>query len=164
MIDKLKEWSPLVVALVVVVVGLLLARKCQSHEVVEVKTTDTVTVTVIDTVLIEKPQPVRVVEKRTDTITVYRGTDTILVPVPISLYSFRDSLYSLDVSGFNVTIDRLEVYPRTVYKTITNTTERTVTDKKRWGIGVQAGYGYDFGTGKFTPYVGVGINYSIIRF
>ena len=164
MIDKLKEWSPLVVALVVVVSGLLLARKCQSPDVVEVKTTDTVTVTVIDTVVIEEPPPVRVVEKRTDTITVYRGTDTLYVPVPIRRYSFRDSLYALDVSGFNVTLDRLEVYPRTVYKTITNTTERTVTDKKRWGIGVQAGYGYDFGTGKFTPYVGVGINYSIIRF
>lgn len=164
MIDKLKEWSQLVVALVVVVAGLLFARKCQSHAVVEVKTTDTVTVTVIDTVVIEKPHPVRVVDKRTDTITVYRGADTILVPFPISLYSFRDSLYSLDVSGFNVTLERLEVYPRTVYKTITNTTERTVTDKKRWGIGVQAGYGYNFGTSKFNPYVGVGIQYSIIRF
>ena len=149
-----------------IVAGFFLGRgcSCSRTEVIEVTSTDTVTVTRIDTVVVERPTPVKVVEKRTDTLTVYRGTDTLYVPVPIRQYSFRDSLYSLDVSGFNVTLDRLEVYPRTVYKTITNTVERKVTDKKRWGIGVHAGYGYNFGSEKAGPYIGIGVQYSLWRF
>ena len=149
-----------------IVAGLFLGRGCSTSrtEVIEVTSTDTVIVTRIDTVVVEQPTPVKVVEKRTDTLTVYRGTDTLYVPVPIRQYSFRDSLYSLDVSGFNVTLDRLEVYPRTVYKTITNTIERTVTEKKRWGIGVQAAYGYNSGFGKPGPYIGIGVQYSLWRF
>ena len=152
-------------ALLAIVAGFFLGRCSTSRtEVIEVTSTDTVTVTRIDTVVVKRPTPVKVVEKRTDTLTVYRGTDTLYVPVPIRQYSFRDSLYSLDVSGFNVTLDRLEVYPRTIYKTITNTIERTVTEKKRWGIGVQAGYGYNFGFEKPGPYIGIGVQYSLWRF
>ena len=155
----------LIITGLAIVAGFFLGRGCSRSrtEVIEVTSTDTVTVTRIDTVVVERPTPVKVVEKRTDTLTVYRGTDTLYVPVPIRQYSFRDSLYSLDVSGFNVTLDRLEVYPRTVYKTITNTTERTVTEKKRWGIGVQAGYGYNFGSEKPGPYIGIGVQYSLWR-
>ena len=148
------------------VAGLFLGRGCSTPqpEIVEKHQSDTVTLTRIDTVVVERPVPVRVVEKRTDTLTLYRGTDTLYVPVPIRQYSFRDSLYSLDVSGYHVTLDRLEVYPRTVYKTITNTTERTIQEKKRWGIGLQAGYGYNFGSGKAGPYVGIGLQYSLWKF
>lgn len=160
----LKEWLPW--AVLAFIVGAGLTRYCSTPrmEVQEVVHADTVTIVRVDTVVVEKPVPVRVVEKRTDTLTVYRGTDTLYVPVPIRQYQFRDSLYSLDVSGYHVSVDRLEVYPRTIYRTINTTTERTVTDKKRWGMGVQAGYGYNFGTGKPAPYVGVGIQYSLWRF
>lgn len=145
--------------------ALLLLKTCSGPAVVvkEVVKSDTVTLVKIDTVTIEKPVPVHVVEIRMDTLTVYRNSDTVLVPVPIRRYAFRDSLYSLDVSGFQVSIDRMEVYPRTVYRTIHTSTERTVTDKKRWGLGIQAGYGYDFGTKNLMPYVGVGIQYSLWR-
>ena len=91
------------------------------------------------------------------------GSMLLKVPIPISLYIFRDSLYYLKVSGYHVTLDRLEVYPQTVYKTITNTTERTIQEKKRWGIGLQAGYGYNFGSGKAGPYVGIGVQYNIVQ-
>lgn len=129
----------------------------------EVTKSDTVTVVRIDTVVIERPTPVRIVEKRTDTLTVYRTGDTVLVPVPISQYQFRDSLYTLDVSGFHVSVDRLEVYPRTVYKTINTTTVRTEKDNRRWGLGIQAGYGYNFDSKKMAPYLGIGIQYSLWR-
>lgn len=91
------------------------------------------------------------------------GSMLLKVPIPISQYIFRDSLYYLKISGFNVTLERMEVYPRTVYQTVTNTMERTVTDKKRWGIGLQAGYGYNFGSGKPGPYVGIGLQYNIVQ-
>ncbi len=148
-----------------IVAGFFLGRGCSTPhpEIVEKRTSDTVTVTRIDTVVVERPVPVRVVEKRTDTLTLYRGTDTLYVPVPIRKYSFRDSLYALDVSGYHVTLDHMEVYPRTVYKTITNTTERTIQEKKRWGIGLQAGYGYNFGSEKPGPYIGIGVQYNIVQ-
>ncbi len=169
----LKEWLPC--AVLAFVVGAGLTRYCSEPrtEVRETVRTDTLTVVRVDTVVVEKPAPVKVVEKEPVYIqvpvpgdTVFLPGDTLAVPVPIRQYSFRDSLYALDVSGFNVTLDRLEVYPRTIYKTIANTVERTVTDKKRWGIGLQAGYGYNFGSSSArpAPYVGIGVQYSLWRF
>ncbi|WP_283391539.1 DUF6808 domain-containing protein [Millionella massiliensis] len=194
-----------------IVAGFFLGRGCSTSrtEVIEVTSTDTSTVTLIDTLKIKRPTAVDVQQKRTDTISVAvnngkvtsiqpwgsgskvqsepvkTGTDTVMlpvkcdtdtvktsvdsdstlfnVPIPIYQYSFRDSLYFLKVSGFNVEIDEFEVYPRTVYKTITNTTVKTVTDTKRWGIGVQAGYGYNFGSEKPGPYIGIGVQYNIVR-
>lgn len=148
-----------------VIAVLLLLKTCSGPAVVvkEVVKSDTVTLIKVDTVVIEKPVPVRVIEKRTDTLTIYRDGDTVLVPVPIRQYAFRDSLYTLDVSGFNVSVDRLEVYPRTVYKTINTSTERTIKDNRRWGLGIQAGYGYGFDSRKLSPYIGIGIQYSLWR-
>lgn len=148
-----------------VIAVLLLLKTCSGPAVVvkEVVKSDTVTLIKVDTVVIEKPVPVRVIEKRTDTLTIYRNGDTVLVPVPIRQYAFRDSLYALDVCGFNVSVDRLEVYPRTVYKTINTSTERTIKDNRRWGLGIQAGYGYGFDSRKLSPYIGIGIQYSLWR-
>ncbi|MDE5944365.1 MAG: hypothetical protein K2G93_02125 [Rikenella sp.] len=155
------------------IAALLLLKCCSGPSVVvrEVVRADTVTVVRVDTVIVEKPVPVRVVEQEPVYIqvpvpgdTVFEPGDTVRVPVPISQYQFRDSLYALDVSGYAVSVDRIEVYPRTIYRTINQTTERIITDKKRWGLGIQAGYGYNFGSGKLSPYVGVGVQYSVIRF
>lgn len=156
--------NAITIALAVIAVFLLL-KTCSGPAVVvkEVVQSDTVTLVKVDTVLIEKPVPVRVIEKRTDTLTIYRDGDTVLVPVPIRQYAFRDSLYALDVSGFNVSVDKMEVYPRTVYKTINTNTERTIKDNRRWGLGVQAGYGYDFSSRKLSPHIGIGIQYSLWR-
>lgn len=171
--EKLKEWLPY--AALAFLVGIGLTRYCSEPrtEVRETVRRDTLTVVRVDTVVVEKPVPVRVAEKEPVYIqvpvpgdTVFLPGDTLAVPVPIQQYSFRDSLYSLDVSGFNVSLDRLEVYPRTIYKAIANTVERTVTDTKRWGIGIQVGYGYNFGSSSArpAPYVGIGVQYSLWRF
>lgn len=136
----------------------------------EVVHADTVTLVRVDTVVIERPVPVRVVEEEPVYIqmqvpgdTIFEPGDTVFMPVPILQYQFRDSLYALDVSGYAVSLDRLEVYPRNIYRTITQTTERVVKDKKRWGLGLQAGYGYAFGPRRFAPYIGVGVQYSLWR-
>lgn len=50
------------------------------------------------------------------------------------------------------------------YTNITEMRAYQVTDKtkpKRLGLGVQVGYG--FGAGGLTPYIGVGLNYTLIR-
>lgn len=147
------------------IAALLLLKRCAEPAVVvrEVVKSDTVTVVRVDTVIVKKPIPVRVVERRTDTLTVYRGTDTLFVPVPIAQYQFRDSLYALDITGYAVSVDRLEVYPRTTYRTIHTTTERVIKDRRRWALGLQAGYGYNFSAGKPGPYIGIGLQYNLIR-
>lgn len=169
----LKEWLPYAILAALVSAGVVRYCSAPRTEVRETVRRDTLTVVRVDKVVVEKPVPVRVAEKEPVYIqvpvpgdTVFLPGDTLTMPVPIRQYSFRDSLYSLDVSGFNVSLDRLEVYPRTIYKTIANTVERTVTDKKRWGIGLQAGYGYNFGSSSArpAPYVGLGVQYSLWRF
>lgn len=148
-----------------VIAALLWLRLCSGPSVVvrEVVRADTVTVVRVDTVVVEKPVPVRIVERRTDTLLFERAGDTVFMPVPIRQYQFRDSLYALDVTGYSVSLERLEVYPKTVYRTISQTTERTVKNKRRWGLGIQAGYGYNFGANKPGLYVGIGMQYSVVK-
>lgn len=83
--------------------------------------------------------------------------DTVKVAVPIYHYVKRDSLYYIEAEGYDVRFKRIEVYPRTVYQT------RTITKQpSRWGVGVQVGIGAtDNG---LSPYVGVGVQYHLIRF
>lgn len=70
---------------------------------------------------------------------------------------YKDSFYRAVVSGYKPRLDSMEVYPRTVTREITNDVYHTIVPKKkRWGIGLQAGYGYPSGV-----YVGVGVSYNL---
>jgi hypothetical protein len=70
---------------------------------------------------------------------------------------YKDSLYQLWVSGYRPRLDSLHIFPRTVYQTVTNDVYHIVKPKKkRWGFGVQAGYGYPSGW-----YIGIGGNYNL---
>ena len=114
-----------------------------------------------DTIRIDKPVPVpKPVYLPSDTVRLVSVLhDTVDVLVPMEQKHYRDSLYDAWVSGYRANLDSLHVYP--VTKVITTTL--TVREKtKRWGIGVQAGYG--FGKGGATPYVGVGISYNLLTF
>lgn len=90
---------------------------------------------------------------RNDTIVV---RDTVRVAVPISRYTFADSLYKCEVEGYDVSLKRMEVYPKTIYRT------NIVREPSRWGIGVQVGYGMS--REGLSPYVGVGVSYNLIIF
>lgn len=90
---------------------------------------------------------------RNDTIVV---RDTVRVAVPISRYTFADSLYKCEVEGYDVSLKRIEVYPKTIYRT------NIVREPSRWGLGVQVGYGMS--REGVSPYVGVGVNYNLISF
>ena len=90
---------------------------------------------------------------RNDTIVV---RDTVRVAVPISRYTFADSLYKCEVEGYDVSLKRMEVYPKTIYRT------NIVREPSRWGIGVQVGYGMS--REGLSPYVGVGVSYNLITF
>lgn len=123
--------------------------------------TDTVTVVRIDTILFEKVVPKQVTFVKTIRDTLY-STDTVLteVYVPINRYVFQDTLYRAEISGYRVSLDKMEVFNREVTNTVTNTVIKRVP--KRWGLGVSAGY--SFTPQGFQPYIGVGVNYNVISF
>lgn len=119
--------------------------------------TNTKTIVKVDTLLISSPLPPAFFFETKDTIRL----GDIVVNRQQAVYV--DSLYRAWVSGYRPRLDSIEVYPRTVTNTITNDIYHTVKvrDSKRWGIGVQVGYGM---TGNMvSPYVGVGISYNLFN-
>lgn len=119
---------------------------------VEVRTeTKISTVVKVDTVLISAPMAVFF---RITADTIHIG-DTV---VNREQAYYEDSLYRAWVSGYRPRLDSLQVFPKTVYQTVTNDIYHTikVKDKRRWGLGLQAGYGYPGGY-----YVGAGVSYNL---
>lgn len=110
------------------------------------------TVVKLDTVLISAPIAVFWQILPNDTV---RIGDTLLHRKQVV---YEDSLYRAVVSGYvDPRLDSMTVYPRTVYQTVTNDIYHTINPKnKRWGLGLQAGYGYPGGA-----YIGVGVNYNL---
>lgn len=112
------------------------------------------TVVKLDTVLISAPIAVFWQILPNDTI---RVGDTLLHRKRVV---YEDSLYRAVVSGYvDPRLDSMTVYPRTVYQTVTNDIYHPVAikpKKKRWGLGLQVGYGYPDGM-----YVGAGISYNL---
>ena len=103
--------------------------------------TRTDTLTLRDT--IRETYPVYVTNTETDTMLV-AVTDTVTVSDTVYLVldreqrHYRGDGYDAWVSGYRPQLDSMWVYPETRYIT----KEVTVSEKrKRWGIGVQAGYG-----------------------
>lgn len=120
--------------------------------------TDTLIVT--DTIRVSEPVYVAKTVLRVDTVRL-AVTDTLIVrdsvfvQVPIERKEYRDTSYYAVVSGYRANLDYIETYERTRYVTL------HAKDKARWGIGVQAGYGYSMHGG--SPYVGVGVSWNVIR-
>lgn len=106
------------------------------------------TVVRIDTLLISAPMPV-FWQFIGDTIHI---GDTVVLREQVV---YQDSLYKVWVSGYRPKLDRLEIYPRTITRTVTNDIYHPCK-QKRWGIGLHAGYGYPM-----RGYVGVGISYNL---
>ena len=122
--------------------------------------TDTIIVVKIDTIKIDKP--VYITEKAIDTLFLVindtiRINDTLYHTLPITQRMYeKDSLYKAWVSGYIPQLDSLLVFPKTITKTVTNTVYK---NSSKFGIGVTAGYGVSK-TG-FSPFVGIGVYYSI---
>lgn len=106
----------------------------------------------VDTMWRTRVEKVYLTEVRRDTVTV---RDTVLVEVPIYTYIAQDSLYRIEVEGFNVRFNRIDVYPRTVYIT----QDKVVKTSDKWGLGVQVGYGAS--KQGLSPYIGIGVSYNI---
>ena len=116
----------------------------------------------IDTIRDTVPVPQYVHIIRYDTIHDTADGKPIHLPIPISRYLFTDdSTYRMEVEGYNVKANSIEVYPRTVTQTVIQRVE-VPGNPRRWGIGVSAGAAV---TSKgVQPYVGVGVQYNLVSF
>ena len=72
---------------------------------------------------------------------------------------YKDSTYMAVVGGIEPYLKSIEIYPKTIY--VNNNTTTTIKVRSRFGLGVQAGYGY--GMNGLQPYVGVGVQYNLIQ-
>ena len=125
------------------------------------------TLFVYDTIFIEKPvinkveiiDTLRLPVPITDTLMLH---DTVFVHLPIEQRQYSDPRYTAWVSGYRPQLDSILIYQRTEYIT---KEIKTVTKPKRWGIGLQVGYGVSLHNGQIhpAPYIGVGLSYSLIN-
>src|SRR5699024_6639580 len=135
--------------LVCLLVGLVVWMRCSPHEPQSMYVKgDTIHIrdTVRDTIL----EPVKETPKRNDTVYLPILIDTtpdrtvegdsIPVLVPITSKEYKTNDYRAIVSGYNPSLDFMEVYRDKEIITLPS-----VPQKKRWGLGLQAGYGYPGG-------------------
>lgn len=83
--------------------------------------------------------------------------DSASVEVPIVQKMYEGKGYKAYISGYHASLDSIKLYRDT--KIITNT---IMPKTKRWGVSLQAGYGYN-GRG-FKAYIGIGVSYNIFAF
>lgn len=124
------------------------------------------TLLVYDTIFVEKPviKKVEIIDTLlltvpiTDTLMLH---DTVLVHLPIEQRQYSDPRYTAWVSGYRPQLDSIQIYQQTQHIT---KEVKVATKPKRWGIGLQAGYGVSFSNKqiKATPYIGIGISYNIL--
>lgn len=92
-----------------------------------------------------------------DTMQIITPRDSVAVTIPITQKVYEDSTFRAYVSGYKPALDSIEIYKRTETIYI-----RSPTKSKRWGIGIQAGYGLT--PNRVQPYIGIGITYNILTF
>lgn len=103
-------------------------------------------------VLKKVPYPV------TDTLRIH---DTLFVYLDREQVVWQDSLSRVYASGILPQIDSVQHFIQDRIVTIQTTTP--VKKPCRWGVGIQAGYGVQFGDQiQASPYVGIGISYNLL--
>ena len=148
-------------AVLVLGIGFFAGRRTCRPQQLEILRRDTVTVT--DTIVREIPVPRTVTVVRIDTCYLSSPTDTIRIPVavPIERKTYTTSDYRAVVEGYRPSLVEMQVYQK--QQTISLTIP--ISNKsKRWGIGIQAGYGYIPTVNKTALYIGVGVQYDLLSF
>lgn len=98
---------------------------------------DTTYLTIRDTMKITKFVTLEKEVKDTVYIVV---KDSIKVPVPMYDYNFKEEgVYDIDVYGYNVKLNKVELYPQTKIVTITQTVEKIA--QEGWDCYLRGGFG-----------------------
>lgn len=146
--------------LVCLLLGVLVWMQCNPHEIRPMYVKGD-TVHIRDTVRDTIPKPVKETPKHTDTVylpilidtTTDRTVedDSIPVLIPITSKEYKTDDYRAVVSGYKPSLDSMELYRDNKIITLT-----PLQKKKRFGLGLQAGYSYPGGW-----YLGAGISCNL---
>ena len=104
--------------------------------------------TVVRYIKVPVPRP------KTDSVTA--PTDSIELEITQKVYS-DDSTYTAYVSGYKPNLDSIMVRQKQITNTITNTRILHEKEFRKWNIGVTGGYGIGLQSGRFEPFVGIGV-------
>lgn len=86
------------------------------------------------------------------------AADSADVLIPITEKEYRTDDYRIVISGYRPQLVSAEFYRRT----LTGVVNAPPQKRKRWGIGLSAGYGIGL-SGKAEPFIGVTLNYNLLQ-
>lgn len=116
------------------------------------------TLIIRDTIRITEPKYTNTEIVHYDTLYFpYIDNDTAKVTIPITQKEYKSEEYYALIEGYNPNLLQIDIYPKNII--ITETITKTI--KPRWSIGIQGGIGFN---GKITPYIGIGIQYTLWNF
>lgn len=129
--------------------------------------TQTDTIIIRDTISIPKlyPELTKVIDTIEVAVPVNNQVhDTVFIQLPREQKIYRSPEYSAWVSGYRPELDSLKIF-REIPQIQTTTTITDQPRAKRFGIGIQVGYGIIIQQQpQFSPYIGVGVSYNIWNF
>ena len=144
----------------------VITRRTIHPQIVEVVHTDTLIIH--DTVRVDRP--VYISQRIVDSIPVpffvtdtLRLHDTTVIMLPRLQREYSDTLYHAWVSGYAPALDSIQIFRKERIVEVTKTVQPA---PKHWHLGVSAGYGMTLSEEavRLSPYVGIGISYSILSF
>ena len=122
-----------------------------------------------DTIRIEKPIPqlIKTIDtflvQTTDTL---RIKDTVYLNLPREQKTYREENFHAWVSGYRPALDSIHIFQNTHQIITSSTVQQRTPRTRRWGIGIQAGYGFTYyqNTIHPVPYIGIGLSYHLLSF
>lgn len=160
-------WILLLVAALVAAVSVLSWRLGYRTAVAEsIETPKADTLFVRDTVTVE--YPVHILTTIIDTLLVAYPDiviihDTTFVQIPKERKEYSGKDYRAVVSGYQPSLDLIQVFPET--KVVTRTISVPSRKRSHFALSLQAGYGIAIQDNRITPlpYIGAGLSYSLVE-
>lgn len=120
------------------------------------------TLVVRDTVTIERPIPVQTTNKEILYVAVHDTTrihDTLYIMLQKESKTYSGEDYTARISGYEPSLDFIEVYPKT---TTISKTETVMAKPSPWWYAIDLGvdYGWIWGTNYFAPNIGAEFGYK----
>lgn len=150
----MKKYIPYIIAFVVGIgLGMLICPRDHIKDAEIITQSDTIYRW--DTIVKTAPVEIKKI-KSTDTIFIatldtVKVRDTVYVAVPRETREYKDKDYLARVSGYDPSLDYIEVYPKTAIVTETKTIVAK-KDRHNIGVGIEAGYMHSLTTPAYLEY------------
>ena len=130
------------------------------HDTIAIKTPESVTESSLASVTRKLPLAQKETADTCLGIMPKAPPDSVEVEIPITHREYGDSTYHAWVSGYEPRLDSIFVFPTREREVVT--IKAPPDKKKRWGIGLYAGYGIT--PQGLQPSIGISLHYSLWNF